>query len=119
MTSDFNIINSPKENGVFEFFTDLGSQFFKSLQCSHCGKHWQYIKSSGIQRGYCVKCRGPLCGEKECVEECVPYEAQIELQEGNIKTILKYGGTNVGRRILCEMEALKRQYDRETIEQSK
>ena len=107
MTNDFNFIDSPRENGIVEFYTDHGTESYKTIQCKHCGVHWQYVRGSGKQRGYCTKCNGFLCGVKECVEECVPFEAQLELYEGNKTTILKYGSTNVGRRILAEVESAK------------
>ncbi|SRR5260221_12610255 len=112
MTNDFNIINSPKENGIFEFFTDLGSQFFKSLQCRHCGIHYQYVKNSGIQRGYCVKCGGPLCGKELCIKEDVPYEAQIEIEEGNKKTIMKYINTQTCQDILRKQIEISKKYNK-------
>lgn len=100
---DFNFINSPKDDGVFEFFTDLGTRMFKSVQCCHCGIHDQYIKGSGKRRGYCMKCRHITCDKELCIKECVPYEAQIEIQEGNKRTILKYSSTETCKRLLDMM----------------
>jgi len=95
MINDFNVINSPKDDGVFEFHTDIGTQSFKSVQCKHCMIHWQYVKNSGIQRGWCMKCNGILCGKEECMKNCIPYEARIEYTEAlgnnhqsNIKKLL-------------------------------
>lgn len=53
----------------------------ETLQCVHCGMHWVRQPGSGIKRGFCLKCMGVTCGKEAC-DECVPYEARIELMEG-------------------------------------
>ena len=50
-----------------------------TLQCVHCGCHWQVKPGSGIVRGFCGRCNGPICGEK-CLE-CVPIERGLENME--------------------------------------
>ena len=50
-----------------------------TLQCVHCGAHWIPSPGSGLVRGYCGKCHGPICGAN-CVE-CVPKEQQLENME--------------------------------------
>jgi len=52
----------------------------KTLQCVHCGRHWVPRPGSGITRGYCLRCNGPVCGPG-CAE-CVPAEQQLENIEG-------------------------------------
>ncbi len=53
-----------------------------TLQCVHCGCHWQMKPGSGNVRGFCFKCNGPICGPK-CVK-CVPIEQQLEnIEKGN------------------------------------
>lgn len=47
-----------------------------TVQCVHCGRHWIRRPGSGIIRGWCMRCNGPICGP-QC-EECVPQEQQIE-----------------------------------------
>ncbi len=71
-----------KEAGIITV-VDPGSD--KSLfeegtrQCVHCGFHWTATRGSGEIRGYCMNCKGPICGPK-CLE-CVPAEQQIENME--------------------------------------
>ncbi len=50
-----------------------------TLQCCHCGKHWQVKPGSGNVRGYCFKCNGPICG-RGCLE-CVPFEKWLDATE--------------------------------------
>ena len=50
-----------------------------TLQCVHCGCHWQVKPGSGNVRGFCGKCNGPICGAK-CLE-CVPIERGLENME--------------------------------------
>jgi len=51
-----------------------------TLQCVHCGGHWQVQPGSGKLRGFCFRCNGPVCGPG-CAE-CVPMEAMLEIMEG-------------------------------------
>lgn len=48
-----------------------------TLQCVHCMKHWIVEPGSGRQRGWCLKCSGPLCGAEKCMTRCVPFEAKV------------------------------------------
>lgn len=48
-----------------------------TLQCVHCDKHWIVEPGSGRQRGWCVKCNGPVCGAERCMRECRPAEILI------------------------------------------
>ena len=50
-----------------------------TLQCVHCGMHWQVKPGSGNVRGFCGRCNGPICGAK-CLE-CVPIERGLENME--------------------------------------
>ena len=52
-----------------------------TLQCVHCGCHWQVQPGSGKRRGFCSRCTGPVCGP-QC-SECVPMERQLEIMEGS------------------------------------
>ncbi len=55
-----------------------------TLQCVHCGMHWQVKPGSGNVRGFCGKCSGPICGPK-CLE-CVPIEQGLEnLEAGRLQ----------------------------------
>lgn len=47
-----------------------------TLQCVHCGGHFTLQPGSGRIRGYCPRCRGPICGPG-CAE-CVPVEQLLE-----------------------------------------
>ena len=50
-----------------------------TLQCVHCGGHWQCRPGSGNVRGYCWRCNGPVCGP--ACAECVPVEQRLEQME--------------------------------------
>lgn len=52
-----------------------------TLQCVHCGMHWIPIRGSGRRRGFCTNCCGPLCGKKECLEACMPYEKRLDIRD--------------------------------------
>lgn len=51
----------------------------KTLQCVHCGGHWIPRPGSGILRGFCMNCSGPICGPG-CAK-CVPTEQYLENME--------------------------------------
>lgn len=55
-----------------------GVQVAETLQCCHCGMHWQRKPGSGTLRGYCMKCNAVLCGKAECMSECRPFEKWLE-----------------------------------------
>ncbi len=52
-----------------------------TLQCVHCGGHFQPRPGSGIERGFCMNCNGPVCG-RSC-EKCVPVEQYLWNMEHN------------------------------------
>jgi hypothetical protein len=60
---------------------DVPTQVYETRQCCHCGRHWLYRPGSGTRRGFCMQCTGLTCGDPKC-DPCVPYEARIELEEG-------------------------------------
>lgn len=49
------------------------------LQCVHCGSHFPVKVGSGITRGFCCRCNGPVCGQS-CAE-CAPFEKWLENRE--------------------------------------
>lgn len=64
----FIVVNDPgSDKPVLEAAT---------LQCVHCGGHWVPRKGSGIVRGFCLNCNGPICGHG-CAK-CVPVEQMLE-----------------------------------------
>lgn len=80
-----------KEDGAF-FFTDQDTKEttqYQSLQCKHCGGHWQLQPGSGKIRGWCKNCEGPLCGEKKCMSECKHHMQWVEEEEA--KAIAEQG----------------------------
>jgi hypothetical protein len=58
-----------------------GKQVGETLQCVHCGMHWEYKPGSGRKRGFCNFCNGVVCGQDYCMSGCYPLEARIELTE--------------------------------------
>ena len=65
----YTILSDPIE-GIIEADT---------LQCVHCGCHWQVNPGSRKIRGFCPTCIGPICGPN-CVK-CVPVEQRLENME--------------------------------------
>ena len=99
------VITSRRENGAFIYFTEHGETHYKSLQCGHCGLHWQVVK--GNEGGWCLSCMKPICYKQICNEECVPYEAQMEIEEGNRKTLMLYGQTKTAQRIFQKLKQMQ------------
>lgn len=58
-----------------------GTEVAVTLQCVHCGKHWVPVQGSGRKRGFCTMCNGPLCGKKECIETCLPWQKKLDIEE--------------------------------------
>ena len=56
-----------------------GKHVADTIQCCHCGSHWIPVRGSGIVRGWCHYCQGPICGAR-CAT-CVPAEKMIEALE--------------------------------------
>ena len=53
-----------------------------TVMCAHCQKHWIPEPGSGRERGWCLRCNGPTCGQQVCNEHCIPWEKRIEVMEG-------------------------------------
>mgnify|MGYP001267728505 CR=1 FL=1 len=80
---------------VYNLSVAHSETFVANLLVTHnCGMHWQVIPGSGRQRGWCMRCMGLTCGSKKC-RECVPMEAQLEIMEGNKRTIGRYKHTKL------------------------
>lgn len=64
-----------------------------TLQCAHCGQHWIVRPGSGRQRGWCLKCSGPLCGKQGCLERCYPMEKRLDDAEAgrNLADAIRFG----------------------------
>lgn len=54
-----------------------------TLQCCHCGIHWEIKPGSGIRRGFCVPCGKVTCGREQC-DACLPMEKFIDCVERGI-----------------------------------
>ncbi len=57
-----------------------GNEIADTLQCCHCGGHFQVVPGSGNKRGFCTRCHGVTCGREMC-DQCVPAEQQLENME--------------------------------------
>jgi hypothetical protein len=72
-----------KREAGWVFITDPGADkpIFEAstLCCCHCGSHWFPQPGSGITRGFCFCCNGPICGPG-CAK-CVPTEVLLENYE--------------------------------------
>lgn len=109
MTKNFNLQSARKENGVFIITGPHGEIHYKSLQCAHCGLHWQ-VEKAADEGGWCLHCMKPICSKEICLRECVPYEAQIEVQEGNKRAIMRYKGTQTVNKIFQDIAKIERKY---------
>ena len=65
-----------------------------TLQCGHCGGHFEVRPGSGKVRGWCMNCARPVCGPG--CEACVPVEQMLENMERgrplDFKPIIVTGG---------------------------
>lgn len=58
---------------------DTGLVETDTVQCVHCGMHWNVDPYNAKGRGFCGRCNGPVCGPKCC--ECVPMEKWLDCVE--------------------------------------
>src|SRR5688572_20876079 len=56
-----------------------------TVQCVHCNGHYTPMKGSGIIRGFCRNCMGPVCSPK-CAA-CVPFERWLDQIERGPRVI--------------------------------
>lgn len=54
-----------------------GKHVGDTLRCVHCSAHWVHQEGSGIRRGWCLNCKGPICGSPLC-DDCIPLESRLE-----------------------------------------
>lgn len=54
-----------------------------TLQCVHCGAHWQVVSSDRTPRGFCVSCQGPTCGHAAC-DPCLPADRRLDAMEAGL-----------------------------------
>ena len=66
-----------------------------TLMCVHCQFTWQFKPGSGVERGYCYRCNGVLCGKHSCMISCNPFEAVIELKEAEYRELRRRLGIPV------------------------
>jgi len=64
---------SRRSNGAF--LVD-GVQVADTMQCVHGGEHFPYVRGSGTERSFCLKCNGITCGHP-MHSECVPFEQRL------------------------------------------
>ena len=57
-----------------------GVQVASTLQCCHCGGHFEVVKGSGTRRGFCLKCGAVTCGHPDC-DPCLPLEKRLDMIE--------------------------------------
>ncbi len=66
-----------------------------TLMCVHCQFTWQFRPGSGVERGYCYRCNGVLCGKHSCMISCNPFEAVIEMKEAEYRELRRRLGIPV------------------------
>lgn len=80
------IHTKPKANGVQIITGESGTVQSDTVCCVHCRHHWVVKPGSNKKRGFCMKCMGPTCGNKQC-DNCVPYMKMIEnIEKTHIRT---------------------------------
>ena len=55
-----------------------GQDIAMTIQCVHCNCQWVPIRGSGKTRGFCLNCKGPICGKQECIGTCLPWEKKLD-----------------------------------------
>lgn len=79
-----------KKSGYLLVTSPDGTREADTAQCVHCQKIWVIKKGSGIERGWCMNCCGPTCGDKNCCN-CVPFIKKIEDIERKNKLFQELG----------------------------
>lgn len=74
-----------RKDAGYVLVTDPGSDVpimeAETLQCVHCGGQWVPRPGSGMIRGYCQNCAGPICG-MGCAT-CIPVDLYLtNLEKG-------------------------------------
>ena len=64
-----------------------GKEYASTLQCTHCSAHFVARKNRGDW--VCLKCYGAVCGKRECVVECVPFEKKLDDYESGEIGVLR------------------------------
>lgn len=49
-----------------------------TLQCCHCGGHFEVLAGSGRLRGFCSRHAGYVCGAPACMTVCLDKEQRLE-----------------------------------------
>ena len=72
-------VSAKRPDGYAYATGPLGVEEIDTLQCVHCGQHWEHKPGSGIVRGWCSLCNGPFCGV--ACKEHFPLEKRFDLYE--------------------------------------
>ena len=88
------MITGYRPSSYFETYDKKGNKITgEGRSCSHCQYSWVYVPDSEPmdspyiqvlppwerprkkrkQRGFCLHCRGLLCGRKQCMKSCAPF----------------------------------------------
>lgn len=65
-----------------------GMQVADTLQCCHCGGHFEHVPGSGRRRGFCLACYGVTCGAVRC-NPCRPFEQQLDDREKLARALMR------------------------------
>lgn len=96
-----------RENGYFQTWDPASGRRIEgeTRMCQHCQYMWIYnpkesfdrkIAGKPVQRGVCLKCRGPVCARPECLKRgCRYYLADIEEMENKARK-MSPGGILLG-----------------------
>ena len=65
----------------------MGMIEIDTLQCCHCGGHFEVVKGSGKIRGWCMLCNQVTCGKPKC-DEHYPIEKKLDdFEKGKLKVL--------------------------------
>ena len=77
------MIKGYKPSGYFVTYDRDGKKIEgETRQCTHCQYSWVYkpdkfldglLPKKRRQRGFCLYCRGLLCGRPTCMKSCAPF----------------------------------------------
>lgn len=63
-----------------------GKEVASTLQCVHCNCHFTNRRNRGDW--VCLKCNGVVCGRRECVVECTPFEKKLtDYESGKLSSL--------------------------------
>lgn len=76
--------NARRYAGDVIIVSDNAITEFETVKCVHCQQILFILPGSGKERGWCMKCMGPLCNSKICNGKCVPLDVSLGYDTSSI-----------------------------------